>query len=90
MREKLSVSLPPEMVNAIKERVQSGSFASTSEVLRTAVRHWLKDEEEHEAWLAEVRARIDASINDPRPPITDQEMQAYIDQLYREHQNSDA
>ena len=38
MAEKLSITLPAEMVSIIKARVQSGSYASTSEVLREAVR----------------------------------------------------
>ncbi len=90
MTGKLSVSLPDEMVSAIRERVKSGSYASASEVLRTAMQHWLRDEAEHDAWLADVRAKIDASIDDPRPSITDQEMQARIDGLHRNHGPTDA
>ena len=65
MAEKLSITLPKEMANAIKERVKAGAFSSTSEVLRTAVRAWLKDEEEHEERLAALKARVHAAANDP-------------------------
>ena len=44
--EKLSITLPSEMVMAIKTRVEAGSYASTSEVLREAMRLWLRQEEE--------------------------------------------
>ena len=40
MNEKLSITLPSEMVMAIKSRVESGDYASTSEVFRAAVRVW--------------------------------------------------
>lgn len=89
MNQKLSISLPDEMVDAIEKQVQSGSFASTSEVLRTAVQHWLKDEEEHAAWLADVRARIDASINDPRPSVSADEVQSRIDGFLKNHRPAD-
>ncbi len=34
MAEKLSITLPAEMVKAINDQVQDGRFASVSEVLR--------------------------------------------------------
>jgi len=38
--EKLSIALPKDMVEAIKEAVDSGDYATTSEVIRDAVRDW--------------------------------------------------
>jgi antitoxin ParD1/3/4 len=38
--EKISVALPPEMVGAVREAVASGDYASTSEVVREALRDW--------------------------------------------------
>ncbi|WP_349644471.1 ribbon-helix-helix domain-containing protein [Rhizobium calliandrae] len=38
MNEKLSVTLPSEMVAAIKSRVDAGAYASTRKVLRAAMR----------------------------------------------------
>lgn len=69
MSEKLSITLPPEMVAAIKERVNSGRYASTSEVLREAMRSWLRDEEEHSERLTAIKARIKRSLDDPRPSV---------------------
>ncbi len=73
MSEKLSITLPADMVSVIKERVRSGAYASTSEVLREAMRTWMRREEEHEGRMKAIRARIDASISDPRPstPLDD-------------------
>ena len=38
--EKLSIALPPEMATLLREAVESGEYASTSEVIRDALRSW--------------------------------------------------
>jgi len=38
--EKLSIALPHDMVEAIREAVEAGDYATTSEVIRDAVRDW--------------------------------------------------
>ncbi len=86
--EKLSITLPSEMVTAIKMRVEAGSYASTSEVLREAMRLWLRREEEHEERIAVIRARVDRSLNDPRPRLTSDQMRARLDALYARHDNA--
>ena len=38
--EKVSIALSPEMVTMLKGAVASGEYASTSEVVREALREW--------------------------------------------------
>ena len=38
--EKISITLPPDMLRLIREAVAAGEYASTSEALRDAVRAW--------------------------------------------------
>ncbi|SMH44280.1 type II toxin-antitoxin system ParD family antitoxin [Mesorhizobium australicum] len=38
--EKISIALPEEMLQSVKEAVDSGQYASTSEVIRDALRGW--------------------------------------------------
>ena len=38
--ERLTVTMPAEMAAAIKQAVEDGDYASTSEVVREAVRDW--------------------------------------------------
>ena len=38
--EKLSIVLPPEMVGLVRGAVESGAYATTSEVVREALREW--------------------------------------------------
>ena len=38
--EKISVALPPDMVMLVRDAVESGEYASASEVIREALRAW--------------------------------------------------
>ncbi|WP_426228957.1 ribbon-helix-helix domain-containing protein [Pararhizobium sp. DWP3-4] len=85
MVEKLSITLPSEMVDAIKSRVEAGSHASTSEVIREAMRTWLRLEEEHEERIEGLRARVKHSLEDPRPNLTGKQVRERLDALYVKH-----
>ncbi|MDO8296125.1 MAG: type II toxin-antitoxin system ParD family antitoxin [Caulobacter sp.] len=38
--DKISVALPTEMVDGVREAVESGEYATVSEVIRDALRDW--------------------------------------------------
>jgi antitoxin ParD1/3/4 len=84
--EKISITLPAEMVTAIRSRVDAGSYASTSEVLREAMRLWLRQEDEYEQRMASVRARVKHSLEDPRPSLGSDEARDRLDAYYRRSQ----
>lgn len=42
--EKLSITLPAEMVRVIREKVSAGTYGSNSEVIREALRGWMDRE----------------------------------------------
>lgn len=42
--EKLSITLPAEMVRVIREKVSTGAYGSNSEVIREALRGWMERE----------------------------------------------
>ncbi|TWS99673.1 type II toxin-antitoxin system ParD family antitoxin [Reyranella sp. CPCC 100927] len=79
--EKISITLPPDMVRLIREKVESGAYASTSEVIREAMRLWQRQEEEHAERMAAIRGRIKRSLNDPRPNLSAEEVSEWIDGL---------
>ena len=81
--EKISITLTPEMNRIIKQRVAAGDFASSSELIREALRVWQKREDEHGERLASIRARIQKSIDDPRPNIPAEEV---FDRLKEMHE----
>ena len=68
--EKISITVTPAMKRVLEERVASGQFASASELMREAFRTWQKQQDEHEERLASIRARIQKSIDDPRPSLS--------------------
>jgi antitoxin ParD1/3/4 len=63
---QLSITLPNEMADALRERVQSGEYASESEVIREGLRSlWARDQAV-EAWLhGEVAEAYDALMAEP-------------------------
>ncbi len=67
--EKISITLTPEMNRVIKQRVEAGDFASSSELIREALRVWQRREDEHEQKLAAIRGKLQASMDDPRPSL---------------------
>jgi antitoxin ParD1/3/4 len=82
--EKISITMTPEALAAIRESVEAGEYASTSEAIRDAVRLWQRDREEHQATLASIKARIQASIDDPRPRLSIEEVQDRMQKRYEE------
>jgi antitoxin ParD1/3/4 len=74
--EKISITVTPEMNRMIQKRVKAGDFASSSELIREALRVWQRREDEHKERLAAIRARIQASIDDPRPSLSIEEARA--------------
>lgn len=67
--EKLSITLTPHLAKLVRDSVASGRFASASEVIRDAMRVWQLREKEHEEVIASIRARVQASLDDPRAPL---------------------
>jgi antitoxin ParD1/3/4 len=59
--ERITITLPPDMLAAIKKQVGSGSYSSTSEVIREAMRLWQQKEEERQVRLASIRERLTRS-----------------------------
>lgn len=74
--EKISITVTPAMKRVLEERVASGQFASASELMREAFRTWQRQQDEHEERLASLRARVQKSIEDPRPSLTLEESRA--------------
>ena len=56
--EKLSITLPVEMVRLIREKVNGGGYSSNSEVIREAMRGWIGKEQR----LAALDAAIEKGI----------------------------
>jgi antitoxin ParD1/3/4 len=53
--EKLSIALTPEFAAEVRAAIATGEYASTSEVIRDALRAWKRVREERAAALEEMR-----------------------------------
>ena len=56
--EKLSIALPPQMADLLREAVESGEYASASEVVRDALRTWKRKRKLETLELSELRRLV--------------------------------
>ncbi len=54
--EKISIALPPEMVAQVRLAVDTGEYASSSEVVRDALRDWTHKRQLQQSGVAELRS----------------------------------
>lgn len=77
--QQLSITLPNEMANAVKAKVQAGEYATESEVIRDGLRALLARDRAVESWLHDqVGPAFDALKADPSRAITAQQLRARI------------
>ncbi len=62
--ERLTITMPGEMAAVIKAAVETGDYASTSEVVREAVRDWKTKRTLQIQELAALKADIDKGLTD--------------------------
>ncbi|MBN9788280.1 type II toxin-antitoxin system ParD family antitoxin [Pseudonocardia sp. TMWB2A] len=53
--QKISIALTDDLAADVQAAVQSGEFATTSEVMRDALRLWRRERQERSAFVAELR-----------------------------------
>jgi antitoxin ParD1/3/4 len=75
--EKISIALPHDMVEAIREAVDSGDYATTSEVIRDAVRDWRRKRRVEAMDMDELRRLVQEGI-DSGPSIPAEEVFAKL------------
>lgn len=80
--EKISITMTPEQLRAVRESVTAGEYASTSEVLRDAVRLWQRQRQEDAERLNAIRARIRRSLDDPRPSLSLEQVDAHLEEVF--------
>lgn len=81
--EKVSVTMAREQMQAIRESVEAGEFATTSEAMRDAVRVWQRQRIEDAERLEAIRARVRRSIDDPRPSLSADEAEAELNRFMK-------
>ena len=62
--ERLTITLPADMARLVKGAVDDGDYASSSEVIRDALRDWKMKRELRLCQLSELKADIDRALAD--------------------------
>jgi len=76
--EKISVALTPDLASMVRGAVENGCYASTSEVVREALRDWRRKHDLEERAMQELRALWQTGIDSGSAGVLD------IEELKRE------
>jgi len=86
---QLSITLPNEMAEMVKSKVESGEYASESEVIRDGLRAMQKQDRALEDWLTnEVAATYDAVKADTSTLRTGEQVLESLAAAYRSFQKA--
>ncbi|MGA9072135.1 MAG: type II toxin-antitoxin system ParD family antitoxin [Terracidiphilus sp.] len=82
--QQFSITLPHEMAEMVRTKVESGEYASESEVLRDGLRALQQADRALEAWLREeVAATYDAMKADPARAVSAGHVRAALAEAHR-------
>jgi antitoxin ParD1/3/4 len=82
--EKISIALPPEMVAIVRQAVETGEYASSSEVVRDALRDWTQKRRLRQQGVDELRQVWRQAMEDKTRGRAVDEV---LDRLERKYQN---
>ncbi len=82
--EKISIALPLEMVSAVRQAVEAGEYASSSEVIRDALRDWAHKRDLRRQGIEELRRVWAQALEDKSPGVDPAEV---LDRLERKYQS---
>ena len=81
--EKISIALPPEMVSIVRSAVATGEYASSSEVIRDALRDWTYKRTMREHGISELRQLWQEAMNDKIPGVSADEVLDRLERKYK-------
>lgn len=90
--ERITVTMPEEMAAKMRAAVEAGEYATTSEIVREALRDWEVYQERRQAKLAWLRAEIEKGMVGEGRPMEDvfDELEEYVKGLIAEDKKSAA
>ena len=77
--QQFSITLPNEMANAVKSKVEAGEYASESEVIRDGLRTLMARDRAVDSWLQQqVGPSFDAIKADPSRAVSAKQVRARL------------
>ncbi len=77
--QQFSITLPNEMANAVRSKVETGEYATESEVIRDGLRTLMARDRAVESWLHEqIGPAFDAIKTDPSRAVTVNQVRARL------------
>lgn len=87
--ERISISLTPDLAAIVQEAVEKDGYASTSEVVREALRDWRAKRAAKQQAIEEVRRLWDEGIASGVSPLTVQDILAETKRKHAERKNGE-
>jgi antitoxin ParD1/3/4 len=81
--EKISIALPPEMVAVVRQAVDTGEYASSSEVVRDALRDWTQKRNLRQLGVEELRQVWQQAIENRKPGVPVEDVLDRLEQKYQ-------
>jgi antitoxin ParD1/3/4 len=82
--EKISIALPAEMVAVVRQAVETGEYASSSEVVRDALRDWTqKRSVRQQKGINELRQVWRQAVHDKSPGVPVKQVLNRLERKYR-------
>lgn len=81
--EKISIALPPEMVAQVRQAVETGEYASSSEVVRDALRDWTYKRRLQQKGLEELRQLWLEARNNNAPGVPAEDVLGRLERKYQ-------
>ncbi len=74
-------SLQNETLKAVEDLVEIGGFVSADEAVLAAIEAWHQTADDPAEQLEAIRLRVHRSIDDPRPSLSIDEVDAALDEM---------
>lgn len=87
--DPITLTLPGDASRALRQAVADGEYGSVDDALADALARWGRRHEEREEELAWIRAKVHASLLDPRPRLSMDEVRAHMDEVFKNARQQD-
>jgi antitoxin ParD1/3/4 len=81
--EKISIALPHEMIAIVRQAVDAGEYASSSEVVRDALRDWTHKRSLRQQGMDELRQVWKQAREDKTPGVPVEEVLDRLERKYK-------